>query len=151
MIIAAAGTTPALEEPAPEPAPEPASASAPALAQVVVVPASFSIQAGSTKPVAAYGRLSNGDSVAGTVTYSATGGTISSNGLFTAGAVAGTYQLIVKEAGGLADTASVTLAAPIVVPIVPTPVPSPNRGQEFPRGAFSLHSAGARRRVDRSI
>ena len=40
------------------------------------------------------------------VTYSATGGTISSGGLYTAGSTAGTFRVIAVQQGGtLADTA----------------------------------------------
>lgn len=48
------------------------------------------------------------------VTYTATGGTITPSGLYTAGQTAGSYQVIATLQGGiLADTSTVT-----VVPVV---------------------------------
>ena len=82
----------------------------PVLRQVVLVPATASLDVGGTQPFATYGRMSNGDSVAVSVTYSATGGTITSGGLYTAGQAAGTFAVIATEqGGGLADTSFVTI------------------------------------------
>ena len=48
-----------------------------------------------------------------TVTWSATGGTVSGSGAYTAGGTAGTFRVIATQQGGtLADTASVTIAVP---------------------------------------
>jgi hypothetical protein len=60
-------------------------------------------------PTAADGGTWVGDSVAGPVAFSATGGTITSAGLYTAGTIAGTYR-VVASSSGVADTAVVTLA-----------------------------------------
>jgi len=87
--------------------PEPPSA--PTLAQVVLKPTSVSLLTGATKQFHAYGQNSLGDSVAVQVTFSATGGTITSSGLYTAGGTAGTYR-VVASAGGLADTSVTTIA-----------------------------------------
>jgi hypothetical protein len=84
---------------------------APSLAQVVLKPSSASLTAGQTKQFSAYGVMSNGDSVAVSASYSATGGTISSSGLFTAGTAAGTFRAI-ATAEGKADTASITISSP---------------------------------------
>ena len=47
------------------------------------------------------------------MTYSATGGTITTGGLYTAGSTAGTFRVIAAQQGGtLADTAAVTITAP---------------------------------------
>src|SRR4051794_23662892 len=51
-----------------------------------------------------------GDSAAVAVAFSATGGSITSAGLYTAGVAPGAYRVI-ATARGLADTAVVTLAA----------------------------------------
>lgn len=91
------------ESPAPEPEPP-----APTLAEVFVTPASVSLITGKTKQFAAYGRNSLGDSVAVAVAFTATGGTITSSGLFTAGSTTGTYR-VVAAASGMSDTAVVTL------------------------------------------
>src|SRR5881394_3561388 len=82
------------------------------LAQIIVTPATASTPAGASIQFAAYGRKRNGDSVAVSVTWSATGGTISSAGRYTAGQTAGTYRVIAAQSGGtLADTATVTITA----------------------------------------
>jgi len=87
-----------------------AAPSAP-LAAVVLVPGTASVPAGGTVQFEAYGRTSEGDSVPAAVTYSATGGTISGGGLYTAGGNAGTYRVVATGAGGLADTAEVIISA----------------------------------------
>lgn len=47
------------------------------------------------------------------ITYTATGGTISTSGLYTAGQLAGTFMVIANCACGRADTAAVSIAAPV--------------------------------------
>jgi hypothetical protein len=92
----------------------------PVLAAVILSPSSASVVAGATQKFAAYGRMSNGDSAGIPVTYSATGGSISSSGTYTAGTTAGSYQVIAKDTSGVfADTSAVTV----------TPVGSPNLAQ----------------------
>jgi hypothetical protein len=70
----------------------------------------------------AYGYSATGDSVPVSVVWTATGGTITPDGMYTAGSSAGTYRVI-AAAGGLADTALVTVKAPVgftePVPITP--------------------------------
>jgi len=87
----------------------------PPVSAVVLKPASYSITTGGSKQFSAYGRTSLGDSVAVQVSFSATGGTITSSGLYTAGSAPGSYRVI-ASASGLADTAALTLAAPVPVP-----------------------------------
>jgi len=87
------------------------SGTAPTLAQLVLTPATVTLNPGATQQFATYGTMSNGDSVAVTVGYNATGGAITSAGLYTAGQTAGTFRVIATESGGsLADTSSVTVA-----------------------------------------
>jgi hypothetical protein len=93
---------------------------APTLAQVIVKPSSYSLATGSTKQFRAYGLNNLGDSVPVSATFSATGGAISSTGVYTAGATAGTYR-VMASAGGLADTAAVTLSAPTLTDVVVKP------------------------------
>jgi hypothetical protein len=100
------------------------------VAQIIVTPAAASTPAGGTLPFAAFGRRRNGDSVAVSVTWSATGGTISAAGLYTAGQSAGTYRVIATQsAGALADTATVTVTttAPPPAPVASVTV-SPASG-----------------------
>jgi hypothetical protein len=85
-------------------------APAPTLTNVYVSPASVSLGSGATQAFKAYGRNSAGDSVPVTVAFSATGGTVSSGGLYTAGTTGGTFRLIAKESTtGAADTSAVTV------------------------------------------
>jgi hypothetical protein len=82
---------------------------APTLASVIVSPASVSLTPGSSKQFRPYGLDSAGDSVAVTASFTATGGTITSAGLFTAGQTTGSYRVIATS-NGLADTAAVSVA-----------------------------------------
>lgn len=82
----------------------------PALLAVVVTPATAAVTGGGTVQFAAAGRFSNGTSQAVAVTWTSTGGIVSGTGLYTAGALPGTYQVIATGPGGLADTAAVTIA-----------------------------------------
>ncbi len=86
------------------------TAPAPTLASVIVSPASVSLTPGSSKQFKPYGLNSAGDSVAVTASFTASGGTISSTGLFTAGQTTGSYRVIATS-NGLADTAAVSVTA----------------------------------------
>jgi len=99
----------------PPPAPE-----APTLQSVTLVPTSANLATGATKQFAAYGQMSNGDSVAVSVTFAATGGTITSGGLYTAGSSAGTFRVIATS-GALADTSTVTVTVPLGSGLVGVP------------------------------
>jgi len=93
------------------------------VAQVIVTPATASTAVGASVQFAAYGRKRNGDSVALSVTWSATGGTISGAGRYTAGQTAGMYRVLATQSGGtLADSATVTITA---APPPPPPPPPP--------------------------
>jgi hypothetical protein len=81
---------------------------------VILVPASATLAAGASIAFSAYGRTSAGDSVSLSVTYSATGGTITSAGGYTAGGTTGTYRVIARSSSGAADTSSVTIAAALI-------------------------------------
>jgi parallel beta-helix repeat protein len=87
------------------------------LQAVVLTPSTISLTAGGTQQFSASGRMSDGSTSAVTVTWSASGGTISSAGFFTAGQTAGTFRAIATQSGGsLADTATVTVTAPTPPP-----------------------------------
>ncbi len=77
---------------------------------VILVPATASVTVGGSIRFDAYGRTGAGDSVPVTASYTGTGGTVAGDGMYTAGQVAGTYQ-VVATSGGLADTSDVTVAA----------------------------------------
>jgi hypothetical protein len=70
-----------------------------------------SLQTGGTQQFSAIGRLSNGSTQAVTPTWTATGGNVTSGGLYTAGTTAGTFRVI-AAASGFADTSSITLTTP---------------------------------------
>jgi hypothetical protein len=98
------------------------TATPPVLQAVILTPASASLATGATRQFSVSGQWSNGATTAPSVTYSATGGTISSGGLYTAGNTAGTFRVIAVHQGGtLADTSAVTLTAPVLQAIILTP------------------------------
>ena len=61
---------------------------------VVLTPDRASLATGGTQQFRAYGVLSNGDTVAVKTRYRVTGGEITAGGLYTAGPVPGTYDVI---------------------------------------------------------
>ena len=94
---------------------------APTLQAVVLTPGSATLQAGTAQQFVSSGRLSDGSTSSVSVVYTATGGTITSGGLYTAGSSAGSYRVIATVSGAtLADTAAVNIAAPTPAPEPPT-------------------------------
>ena len=84
----------------------------PTLTQLTLTPASITLAAGATQQFSVAGTWSNGSSAIPTVTYTGTGGTVSTGGLYTAGNIAGNYQVVASHVGGtLKDTSSVTITA----------------------------------------
>ena len=98
--------------PSPEPPPAPPPPPAPVVDKVTLVPASATLAASTRRQFQAYGQTTAGDSVAVPVVFTATGGTVTSNGLFTAGTNAGSFRVIATS-GTLADTSTVTVTAPL--------------------------------------
>lgn len=91
----------------------------PVLQTLVLAPASVSLNAGATQQFAVSGTWSNGTTTTPTVTYTATGGTISASGLYTAGNASGSFRVIALHTSGTrADTSAVT----VTVTPPPTPV-----------------------------
>ena len=73
----------------------------------------MSLAPGAVQQFSAIGRMSDNSTSGISVTWSETGGTVTSSGAYTAGATAGTFRVIATQQGGtLADTASVTIAVP---------------------------------------
>jgi len=97
----------------------------PNLTRVVMSPKTATLAAGAKQQFTAYGRDSAGDSVGVAVDFTAAGGDITSTGLFTAGPVAGSYDVVATEHGGsLADTATVTVTVsgpPVLAQIILSP------------------------------
>lgn len=106
------------------------------LTQVVVSPDPAKVAAGSTVRFAAMGVLNDGSRVETPVVWLATGGTIDSTGLYTAGKSSGNFRVSAKSVSAeLADTAAVTVGsaeAPSVasVTISPSSVTLPTGGSE---------------------
>jgi hypothetical protein len=86
---------------------------APVLALVVLSPTTTSLVEGATKQFSATGKASDGSTVPIKAIYSATGGSITSSGMYTAGQTAGNYRVVARDsASGDSDTAAVTITAP---------------------------------------
>ncbi len=79
------------------------------LAQVVVSPASVNLTTGGDWQFSATGRRRDGQATSVEVTWTATGGQITSGGLFQAGNTSGQFHVIARHTAGFADTASVTV------------------------------------------
>ena len=130
----------ALPPPDSTPTPPPDTAPTPTvtLRSIALTPASASLQVGQTQQFAAKGTMSDGSTATVSVTYSATGGNVTSAGLFTAGTTAGGFRVIAKASSGtLADTSTVTITAPVTAP-TPTPTPVPVSGACLSRSSGSL-------------
>jgi parallel beta-helix repeat protein len=98
---------------------------APTLQAVVLTPTTAALQVGATQQFAASGQLNDGNTTPVTVIYSATGGSITSGGLYTAGSSAGTYRVVATLAGGsLADTSAINITAPAPAPAPAPPAPT---------------------------
>jgi hypothetical protein len=93
------------------PAPPP-----PDLVAIEVSPPTATVASGQTQAFSTIGRLSDNSTTAVPVTWTATGGTVSGGGVYTAGNTPGSYLVIATEVGGaeLADTAAVTVVASLV-------------------------------------
>jgi hypothetical protein len=91
------------------------------LTQVVLNPSSVTLAPGGTRQFIATGVWSDGSTNSVPVTYTATGGTITTAGLYTAGSVGGNFSIIAVQTGGTkADTSSVTVGPPTPPPGVDT-------------------------------
>lgn len=100
--------------------------------RIVLRPSTATLAPSSSLQFAAFGRTESGDSIAVSVTFHATGGTISESGLYTAGQIPGSFRVF-ATADKLADTSVVTLAetsgggTPGPAP-TPDPTPAPGGG-----------------------
>ena len=83
----------------------------PTLTTLVLSPDTVTLAQAATKQFSVTGTWSDGSTTVPTVTFTATGGTVSTGGLYTAGSSTGTFRVIAKQTGGtLADTSTVTIA-----------------------------------------
>jgi Bacterial Ig-like domain (group 2)/Right handed beta helix region len=116
----------------------------PVLAQVVLTPAAATIVAGGTKQFSATGRLTTGASVSIAPSYSATGGGITSSGMYSAGQSAGSFRVVATDtATGKADTASITVTSVVASISVSPSSSSLTTGQTKQLTAAVLDAAGA--------
>ncbi|HZE74812.1 MAG TPA: hypothetical protein VE091_05850, partial [Gemmatimonadales bacterium] len=109
------------------------SVPAPTLASITLSPGSVSLGTGTTQQFSVSGTLSDGTTTSVSATYSATGGTISTAGLYTAGTTPGSFRVI-ATAQGKADTSAVMLTAPTLSSITLTPGSvslNAGQGQQF--------------------
>ena len=114
------------------------------LVQIFVTPANANLQAGNTQQFTAYGRRNTGDSVSVNVSYSATGGTITPSGLYTAGSTAGTFRVIAQEpSASLVDTSAIAVSvAPVASVSVSPAAPSVAVGQTVQLTATPRDASG---------
>ncbi len=82
------------------------------LTQIILSPATASVPVGGSQQFSVSGVMSDGSNIVPQVSYTATGGTINSSGLYIPGSNPGTFRVIaVQNGGSLADTSSVTVTA----------------------------------------
>src|SRR2546426_7295426 len=92
------------------------------LVQVVMNPQTISVPEGGVQQFSVYGLKNTGDSVSVSVGYVATGGTITPNGVYTAGQVPGPFRVIANQNGGsLADTAAIAVIQVRVASVTVSP------------------------------
>lgn len=83
------------------------------VALVAIAPTSANLGLGARQQFQATALDGSGNTVSSvTFNWSATGGSVTADGLFTAGNQAGGYQVVVSESSGHADTAEVIITAP---------------------------------------
>jgi len=98
---------------------QPLTPPAPVLRSITTRPEQVTLLPSDSLSFEVSGTWSDGSTRIPTVTWSATGGTVTASGLYTAGSMAGTYLVIAVGAGGKADTSVVT----ITIPAPPPPPP----------------------------
>lgn len=97
-----------------------------AVVDVQLAPSSLQLAPGQSQQFQAHGVDPSGNLISASFTWSATGGTITQQGLYTAGDVAGQYAVEAREESGLSDTAAV------VITNSPPPPPPPPPGGPYP-------------------
>jgi len=114
------------------------------VSQIVLNPTTAFAVVGGTVQFTSYGKRKNGDSVAVSVVYAATGGGVSATGVYTAGQSPGSYRVIASQSRGtLADTALVSISAVPVASVTVSPAAaSLTAGQTVQLAAVTRDSAG---------
>ena len=95
--------------------PEPNPPGGAQLVSVSLAPDDIALVTGASVSFSALGHMSDNSTRAVSVIWTATGGTITSDGQYVAGSAAGSFHVIATESSGEADTGAVTLseAAPV--------------------------------------
>lgn len=122
------------------------SVTMPQLTSLTVSPKTASLNAGATQQFAVSALWNTGATTVPPVTWSATGGSVSATGLYTAPATAGTYRVIVAHTNGtVRDTAVVTVSAPVTAPAASAPFFSDNfdNGQRNNASGFAWGGGSA--------
>jgi hypothetical protein len=109
--------------------------------RVLLTPDTAIVTAGETRQFSASGQLSDSATAAIAVTFTATGGTITPDGLYTAGDTPGTFA-VVATADALADTSTVTVVPP------PPPPPPTTYATEFDVDENPLSEGGRWQHLD---
>ena len=93
-------------------------ADTPVLAQLVLSPAADTVATGGRQQFTVVAKAGDGSTIAIVPTYTATGGTITAAGVYTAGQTAGAFRVIALDpTSQIADTATVTVTAtPVISP-----------------------------------
>src|SRR5947207_1622900 len=114
------------------------------VSQIVLNPTTAFAVVGGTVQFTSYGKRKNGDSVAVSVVYAATGGSVSATGVYTDGQSPGSYRVIASQSRGtLADTALVSISAVPVASVTVSPAAaSLTAGQTVQLAAVTRDSAG---------
>jgi hypothetical protein len=110
--------------------------------QVIVTPEGRTVQAGATLQFQARAVLADGDTTTRAVTWGATGGTITTGGLFTAGSTAGAFRVAARAANGVADTVTVNVAVPSTNPTLLAVVVAPETATVAAGGAVQFAASG---------
>jgi hypothetical protein len=83
------------------------------LVAIAITPESVTLETGGTQQFAVSGRMSDGSSTQVAVTFAATGGTVSTSGLYAAPIATGSFEVIAQQLGGtFADTSLVLVTSP---------------------------------------
>lgn len=93
------------------------------LVAIELTPGMAELQPGGSQQFTAAGRYSDGSLRSVGVSWSSTGGSVSTGGLYTAGSAEGTYRVTASN-GTLADTAAVSVTGGAAPPPPPPPPPS---------------------------
>ncbi len=113
-LLLSTATLAACEQPVGSPVAPPLPPPPSPVVKVVVSPDTVTLAASQTKQFAAYGRTAAGDSVPVTVTWSASAGSVTQSGFFTAAPDTGHSQVAATQTGGSpSGNATVTVVAPL--------------------------------------